>query len=108
MRMRSKLFFSTLLALSISNPGFAQEEGEVLVQVSRCFTCHHVTDALLGPPYTAVAARHGQNKGVMVDVLAEKIILGGGGNWGLVPMVPNEHVSKEDARKIAEWILNLN
>jgi cytochrome c len=43
----------------------------------------------------------------MVDVLAEKIILGGGGNWGFVPMVPNEHVTEADARRIALWILGL-
>jgi len=43
---------------------------------------------------------------LMTEVLARKIILGGGGNWGVVPMVPNEHVSATDAHSIAGWILN--
>ena len=41
----------------------------------------------------------------MTDVLARKILLGGGGNWGAVPMVPNEHVGEADARTLAGWIL---
>ena len=42
-----------------------------------------------------------------VEVLAQKIIIGGAGNWGVVPMVPNEHVSLEEARTISRWILDL-
>lgn len=41
-------------------------------------------------------------------VLARKIVLGGGGSWGLVPMVPNEHVTLDEARAMAEWILALD
>ena len=43
----------------------------------------------------------------MIDVLAQKIIDGGAGNWGVVPMVPNEHVSLDEARQIVAWILGL-
>ena len=43
----------------------------------------------------------------MVDVLARKIVDGGGGNWGLVPMVPNQWVPIEDARVMSAWILDL-
>jgi cytochrome c len=39
-------------------------------------------------------------------VLAGKIILGGAGNWGIVPMVANDQVSMTEARQIAEWILD--
>jgi cytochrome c len=43
----------------------------------------------------------------MVDVLARKIVHGGGGSWGVVPMVPNQWVSLEEARAMADWILGL-
>jgi cytochrome c len=39
-------------------------------------------------------------------VLAGKIIRGGGGNWGLVPMVPNQRVDEIEARILAQWILS--
>jgi cytochrome c551/c552 len=78
-----------------------------LLAAKRCNACHEVTAALIGPPYVAIAARHRPNKDEAVEVLARKIVLGGGGNWGLVPMVPNEHVSLEEARAMARWILQV-
>ena len=74
---------------------------------SGCHGCHSVDTLLLGPPYRAIAALHAARKDVMIGVLAQKIIVGGGGNWGVVPMVPNEHVTEAQARQMAEWILRL-
>ena len=79
--------------------------GASLVQSSRCYACHQLKEPLIGPPYQAIAARYSANRDLMTQVLARKIVLGGGGNWGVVPMVPNEHVSATDAQAIARWIL---
>ena len=84
----------------------ADLDGAKLVQVRRCYACHSLKDYLIGPPYSLIALRHAKYKDAMVDVMAEKIILGGAGTWGVVPMVPNEHVSWEEARAIARWILD--
>ena len=78
----------------------------LLVQ-KRCDACHDANATLIGPPYVAVALRHAADKDDMVDVLARKIVFGGGGSWGVVPMVPSEHVTLEDARSMAKWILGL-
>jgi cytochrome c len=85
----------------------AQGQGEKLVEEARCYACHQMSQPLLGPPYLAIAARHAARKDVMVDVLARKIVHGGGGSWGLMPMVPNQWVPIEQARVMAEWILSL-
>ena len=99
------LFFASLFASVI--PAQAQDmDGAGLVQARRCYPCHDMNQTLIGPPYQAIALRHAENKANMVDVLAEKIIIGGGGAWGVVPMVPNEQVSREEARVIARWILD--
>jgi len=82
-------------------------DGARLVEEARCNACHRLDEPSLGPPYVAIAARHAPNKDVMVEVLAHKIVHGGGGNWGVVPMVPNQWVSADDARTMAEWILGL-
>jgi len=87
-------------------PAVAARDGAALVRTMRCYGCHDLKQPLLGPPYQTIAARYGNDKATMVDVLARKIVLGGGGNWGLVPMVPNEQVSDADARTIAQWILD--
>jgi cytochrome c551/c552 len=78
-----------------------------VITAKRCNACHDVSATLIGPSYVAIALRHAQDKDNMVEVLARKIVLGGGGNWGVVPMVPNEHVSLEEARTMARWILEV-
>ncbi len=97
----------TLLLFVTAFANAAGLDGEMLVETKRCIACHDLTRTLLGPSYEAISARHSANKDIMVEVLAQKIIVGGAGNWGVVPMVPNEHVSLEEARAIAHWILSL-
>jgi cytochrome c len=72
-----------------------------------CDECHAMKDARIGPPFVAVAARYPDGDDATVNRLALKIINGGAGNWGTIPMVPNERISMEDARVIARWILAL-
>lgn len=72
-----------------------------------CDECHAMMDARVGPPFVAVAARYATDGDATVNRLALKIINGGAGNWGTIPMVANERVSMEDARAIARWILAL-
>jgi cytochrome c len=98
--------FCTALS-TLSSVAAAQSTGEELIEAARCYACHQMTDYSLAPPYIAIAARHAPRKDVMVDVLASKIVHGGGGNWGVVPMVPNQWVSLDEARVMAAWILSL-
>jgi cytochrome c551/c552 len=84
----------------------AETDGARLVEQARCTICHQMSMMSLGPPFQAIAARHAARKAVMTDVLARKIVYGGGGTWGVVPMVPNQWVSIEQARIMSAWILN--
>ena len=43
----------------------------------------------------------------MAPAATRNMIVGGAGNWGVVPMVHSEHVTPEEARVIAAWILDL-
>jgi len=101
-------FAAVMLIGTASRAAHAQDAGEQLAEAARCGACHLMSEPLLGPPWVAIAARHAARADVMVDVLAHKIVYGGGGNWGVVPMVPNQWVSMNEARIIAQWILTLN
>lgn len=103
----TKLKLALPLLLLLATPVLAQSPDESLVTTKRCNACHNMADPSLGPPWQAIAARHADRKALMLDVLALKIVRGGGGNWGLVPMVPNQRVSPEEAQRMAAWILNL-
>ncbi|MEY2854181.1 MAG: hypothetical protein RL030_1313 [Pseudomonadota bacterium] len=96
-----------VLAATVNRPAAPPPgaDGAKLVDNARCHACHDQTKVSLGPPFAAIAARHGANREVMTEVLARKIVNGGGGNWGMVPMVPNEWVTLEEARAMSAWIL---
>jgi cytochrome c len=81
-----------------------ETDGAKLIEHARCYICHDVEKISIGPPFKAIAAMHAARKDEMIEVLARKIVDGGGGNWGVVPMVPNQWVSIEEARGTAGWI----
>ena len=82
------------------------EKGLELVAQSDCLTCHKVSEASVGPAYKLVANKYEKTDAV-IDTLAGKIIAGGSGNWGTVPMTPHPAISKEDARTMVKYILSL-
>lgn len=86
------------------NPDY--EKGLALVGQSDCLTCHKVNEALVGPAYQAVADRYEKTDAV-IDTLANKIITGGSGRWGAVPMTPHPNVSKEDAVAMVKYVFSL-
>jgi cytochrome c len=78
-----------------------------LAAKQHCDECHAIQEVRIGPPFQAVALRYSAEGPAAEERLARKIINGGAGSWGNIPMVGNERVSLEDARAIARWILSL-
>ncbi|MBT2304286.1 c-type cytochrome [Variovorax paradoxus] len=76
-----------------------------LATSKNCMSCHAVERKILGPSFKEVAAKYKDNKGAP-DMLAGKIIKGGSGVWGQVPMPANNQVSEADAKKLAAWVLS--
>lgn len=81
-----------------------KHEGLALIEGADCLTCHKIDAKVVGPSYQEVAAKYTEAD---LDYLAEKIIEGGKGVWGEIPMTPHAGMSKENARKMAEYILTL-
>jgi cytochrome c len=105
--MRTAHWISGIVAaVIVPATACAEDAGAALAKASRCDSCHDAVRVLIGPPYQAIALRYASDKQVMETVLARKILVGGGGNWGVVPMVPNEHVKPDDARTLARWVLD--
>ncbi len=89
----------------------ATEDPEVakgldLVAKSDCFTCHKIVEPFTGPSYEAVAAKYPDNEQV-IDSVSKKIITGGAGNWGTIPMTPHPDISEADAKTMIKYILSL-
>ena len=83
------------------------EDGKALIAKLDCLAFHKVDSKLVGPAYTAVAEKYPQNQ-TSVDTLTKKIIKGGKGVWGQVPMAPHPAVTPADADKMIKYILTLN
>jgi cytochrome c len=90
------------LGLAASAPALADL---ALATSKNCMSCHAVDRKILGPSFKEVAAKYKDNKGA-VDMLATKIVKGGSGVWGAVPMPANNQVSEADAKKLAAWVLS--
>lgn len=82
-------------------------QGKSLLEQSDCRTCHHNTNKLIGPSYDEVAKKYDFTE-ENVAYLADKIIKGGSGVWGEIPMTPHVDMSQTDARKLAMYVLSLD
>ena len=82
------------------------DQGKQLLSKSDCLTCHQVQVKVVGPAYNAVAAKYPATAD-NIDKLSDKIIKGGAGSWGPVPMTPHPTVAKADAEKMVKYILSL-
>ena len=90
-----------------SSPASQIAEGEALVKGSDCKTCHHATNKLIGPAHTDVAKKY-EFTAANVSMLAQKIIKGGQGVWGQIPMTPHPDITVSDAEKMARYVLSLD
>ena len=90
-----------LFALAAA-PAFAQAD---LAQKKNCMACHAVDKKVLGPAYKDVAAKYAGQKDA-VDKLAAKVMKGGSGVWGQVPMPANTQVNEAEARQLVQWVLS--
>ena len=82
------------------------EKGSELIAKSDCLACHKVKEKLVGPAYTAVAAKYPATE-ESINYLSDKIIKGGKGVWGEIPMTPHPAISKADAAAMARYVLSL-
>lgn len=82
-------------------------QGAALVAQSDCTTCHHQTDKLIGPSHKEVAEKYAFTE-ENIKMLADKIVNGGTGNWGQIPMTPHPDISHSDAEKMARYVLSLD
>ena len=90
-------------ALVVAAPAMADE---ALAKSKNCMSCHAVDKKLVGPAYKDVAKKYA-GQADAADKLAAKIIKGGSGVWGTIPMPANAAVNEADAKKLATWVLGM-
>ncbi|RZL03026.1 MAG: c-type cytochrome [Rubrivivax sp.] len=98
--MLPSLLASTSLAL-LALPALASQE---LAQKKACMACHQIDKKVVGPAYLDVAKKYKGQKDAEAK-LVQKVLKGGGGVWGTMPMPANPQVTEAEAKQLVKWIL---
>ncbi len=94
--------FALLAAAAVMAPAFADE---AMAQKKNCLACHAVDKKVVGPSYKDVAKKYaGQD---VTAKLATKVMKGGSGTWGAIPMPANPQVNQAEAESLVKWILSM-
>lgn len=98
----------TLLAIAAVAAGFAVSAPAMadlkLATAKNCMACHAVATKIVGPAYKDVAVKYAGQKDAEAK-LVKKVLAGGSGVWGAIPMPANSQVSEAEARTLVKWIL---
>lgn len=82
------------------------EKGLKLISTSDCLTCHKIYEKNIGPSYYDISKKYELNDENIIEI-SHKIITGGGGKWGKIPMTPHPNLSESDAKYMVKYILSI-
>ena len=106
MKMKAIAMVAGAALLSLGLAGNAAAD-QALATAKGCMACHQIDTKVVGPAYKEVAAKY-KGDATAEDKLVTKVLEGGTGVWGQVPMIPNKATtSPEEARTLVKWILSL-
>ena len=77
-----------------------------LATAKNCMACHAIERKVVGPGYQDVAKKYAGDTTAKAR-LATKILKGGAGVWGPVPMPANSQVNEAEANQLAAWVLSM-
>ena len=109
MKARLKAWVGGIALLALCGTPSAQNESTSMLdfaQSHNCMSCHSVSRTFMGPSFDSVAHKYAHVEGART-MLARRIVEGGVGVWGPVPMPANTQISPDQAVALADWILSL-
>lgn len=100
--MKASLLVGLVAGVLASNAAMANAD---LAKSKNCMACHAMQNKVVGPSFKDVAAKYAGQKDAE-DKLTQKVLKGGAGVWGPVPMPANAQVSEAEARSLVKWIMS--
>jgi len=94
-----------LFALVLSSGSAQGADPQTLAASKGCLSCHGVDAKILGPSYKDIAKKYAGDKAAE-DKLVKKVVGGGSGVWGTMPM-PGGIANEAESRVLVKWILGL-
>ncbi len=97
---------TSVTKIGTEHTGGLVAKGAELIKGSDCLGCHKEDAKLIGPAYLAVAEKYPDTE-ANIAMLANRVIQGGSGHWGEIPMSAHPNLSQADAREMTKYILSL-
>jgi len=100
--MKSVLISALIATRVMVSANASAASPKELATTHGCMACHAVDKKLVGPAYQDVAKKY---KAADKAKLVDKVMKGGSGVWGQIPMPPNAK-PKADIEAIVGWVLS--
>ena len=81
--------------------------GEKVMAKNDCRTCHNPKMQTVGPGYKQISERY-KNTPENLEMLAQKVMKGGSGVWGVAAMSAHPDLQPEDAKAMVSYVLSLD
>jgi cytochrome c len=94
------LFFNSQITHAVSS----DQQALALAKQNACLGCHAINKKIVGPSFEAVALKY-KNDPNAQTFLKNKILKGGAGSWGVVPMPAHVKLGDADLSLLTNWIL---
>lgn len=101
---KGAVFFALLLSCSLGHASDEDDKAYLLAKQNACLGCHAINKKVVGPSFQDVAKKYANNPNA-IAFLKNKVLKGGSGSWGVVPMPGNNKLSDADASLIVTWIM---
>jgi cytochrome c len=100
------IFLAATLLLCPLNSRASTDDSKAIALAKQnvCLGCHAVEKKIVGPSLQAIAKKYTNDPNAMA-FLKNKILKGGSGSWGAVPMPANARLSDADVSLLVGWIL---
>jgi len=96
---------AAITTLLFSASGFADDMPE-LAKKSGCSNCHKIEKKMVGPGWEDVAKKYKDDPEATAK-LSDKIVKGGKGVWGPIPMPANPKLTEPEVKELVTFIMGL-
>jgi cytochrome c len=103
--MKSIVISMIAASLMVGGSAMAADMPDIAKKNS-CNACHAIDKKVVGPAWMDVAKKY-KGDATAKAKLTTKIMKGGGGVWGAMPMPGNPKLSEADAGMLANFVLGL-
>lgn len=89
-----------------TGPSPEDEKALEMIGSLDCTSCHKLEERFVGPSYKEVANKYEATDST-ISHLATKVVHGGQGAWGSVPMTAHPDLSMDSAKLMIKYIMTL-